>query len=133
MVTPPSPKDGDIPTEGTFEERVGVAVDWLITVIETFGHTWIRVTGSEGVGADPEVQKIIDDADWRTADLLLDAVGFVGTSADRNTANVSVRCFGALAKAAAREWIERETIGREQVRAMLVTTLLALLRDATPR
>ena len=129
LVTPPPEEDFEIPVGGSLDERVDLAIKWLLTVIEGYGVTWVRITGAEGVGADPEVQKVIDDADHRTADLVLDAVGYTGTLEQRQQAHIAVVCFGSLVKAVAREWIERESISREQAHAMLSTTLRALLHN----
>ncbi len=40
--------------------------------------------------------------------------------------------YGALVKAAAREWLVRQTLPREHVHLLLTTTLLAILRDTFP-
>lgn len=127
IVTPPKREELEFTTRGSLEERVHMAVEWLMSVIESYGPAWVRLSGAEGFGADPAVQKIIKEADDRAADLVLEAVGYSGAPDERRAIHVAIVCFGSLAKAVAREWIERRRITRDAARAILSPTLLALL------
>ena len=55
---------------GTLRERVEASVDWLMTVLDTHGKTWLAV-GVEGIGDDPQIAAILDDADDRAAAVTL--------------------------------------------------------------
>jgi len=111
---------------GSLRERVEASVDWLLTVIATHGRTWLAV-GVDGVGDDPEVRAILEEADDQAAQRVLDAIGFTGDGAIRATALAAVRAYGGMVKAAAREWLDRETLTRDQVRRVLSETLFALV------
>jgi hypothetical protein len=44
-----------------------------------------------------------------------------------------LRAYGGLAEAATREWLERGTLDREQLRVLLSDALVALTRHTLPR
>ena len=107
---------------GSLRERVEASVDWLITVLDSHGKTWLAV-GVEGIGDDPEITAILAEADDRAAQRVLDAIGFNGTGDAHEAALAAVRAWGGLMKNAAREWVDRKTLSRSQVRTILVETL----------
>ncbi|CAM3766653.1 TetR/AcrR family transcriptional regulator [Smaragdicoccus niigatensis] len=129
IVTPPNPEDFTLLPGGSVVERIDLLVDWLLSAIESYGRTWVTVVGAEGIAADAELAQILDDADRTAADLVLDAVEFNGSTESRRIAHVAVLCFGALAKATAREWIIKQTLTREHAHRLLTTTLVAILDD----
>lgn len=112
---------------GSTRERVAAAIEWMVNVIEAHGRTWVAVAGAEGVGSDPEVQRILDEADDLAAERLLEAVGFAGSDARRAKAFASIRAFGGMVKASGRELVERGSLSRDEVSALLGAVLLALL------
>ncbi|WP_234883936.1 TetR/AcrR family transcriptional regulator [Mycolicibacterium cosmeticum] len=112
---------------GSLQERIEASVDWLLTVVAAHGRAWLAI-GVEGAGGDPEVRHILDEADQKAAERVLDAVGFDGTSEARDTTLAVVRAYGGMVKAAVREWVERGTLTHEQVRTVLIDTLVVLLR-----
>ncbi len=115
-----------LPT-GSTRERVDAAIEWMVKVIEAHGRTWVAVAGAEGVGSDPEVQRILDEADDLAAERLLDAVGFAGSDDRRAKAFASIRAFGGMVKASGRELVDRGSLSRDEVGALLGAVLLALL------
>ncbi len=131
MVTLPKPDDMVLPN-GTARERVDASVAWLLDTIGEHGSTWVKVTGHEGIGDDPEVQRILDDADDAAAARLLDMVGL---SESRHTAELRalVRAYGGMVKTAGREWIIRGTLTREQVHILLADMLFALITTSFPK
>ncbi|WP_067893483.1 TetR/AcrR family transcriptional regulator [Nocardia vaccinii] len=131
MVTLPRPDDMVLPT-GTDRERVDASVAWLLDIIGEHGSTWVKVTGHEGIGDDPEVQRILDEADDAAAARLLDMVGLSGS---RHTAELRalVRAYGGMVKTAGREWIIRGTLTREQVHILLADMLFALITTSFPK
>ncbi|MCE5291157.1 MAG: TetR/AcrR family transcriptional regulator [Nocardiaceae bacterium] len=129
VVTPPNPEEFTLLPGGTLADRVDLLVDWLLTTIASYGRTWVTVVGAEGIAADAELAQILDDADRTAADLVLDAVEFNGGAESRRSAHIAVLCFGALAKATAREWIIKQTLTREHAHRLLTTTLVAILDD----
>lgn len=131
MMMVPSTEEVRLP-DGSLRERVEASVAWLTTVLAEHGRTWVRV-GASGVGADAEVQAILDEADDRAAEWVLETIGFVGNGRDREVALAAVRAFGGLVKASMREWIDKGTLTEPMVRTILTETLVALADEALPR
>jgi len=131
MVTLPKPDNMVLPT-GTDRERVDASVTWLLDIIGEHGSTWVKVTGHEGIGDDPEVQRILDEADDAAAARLLDMVGLSG-SRHSGELRALVRAYGGMVKTAGREWIIRGTLTREQVHILLADMLFALVTTSFPK
>ncbi|MFQ6392986.1 TetR/AcrR family transcriptional regulator [Nocardia sp. KC 131] len=131
MVTLPRLDDMVTPS-GTDRERVDASVHWLLDVISEHGSTWVKVTSHEGVGNDPEVQHILDQADDAAAERML---LMVGRAASTHSAELRamVRAFGGLVKVAGREWITRGTLTREQVHVLLSDMLMTLMTETMPK
>ncbi|WP_280230450.1 TetR/AcrR family transcriptional regulator [Nocardia cyriacigeorgica] len=131
MVTLPRVDDMIVPT-GTERERVEASVSWLLDTISEHGSTWVKVTSHEGVGDDPEVQQILDQADDAAAERLLLMIG-LADSAHSASMRAMVRAYGGLVKVAGREWITRGTLSRDQVHGLLVDMLLTLVTESLPK
>ncbi|MFI6952887.1 TetR/AcrR family transcriptional regulator [Nocardia sp. NPDC050408] len=131
MVTLPRLDDMVAPT-GTDRERVEASVHWLLDVISEHGSTWVKVTSHEGVGDDPEVQQILDQADDAAAERMLLMVGRA-ESAHSAQLRAMVRAFGGLVKVAGREWITRGTLTRGQVHVLLADMLMTLVTETMPK
>ncbi|MEV5646955.1 helix-turn-helix domain-containing protein [Nocardia sp. NPDC052254] len=131
MVTMPRPDHMVMPT-GDSRERVDASVTWLLDTISGLGSTWVKVTGHEGIGDDPEVQRILDEADDVAADRLLQMVGLSGGGRDEEL-RALVRAYSGLVKTAGREWIARGTLNRDQVHHLLSDVLMALVETTFPR
>lgn len=127
MVTLPRGAGMVVPT-GTPRERVDASVRWLLDTIAEHGSTWVKVTSHEGVGDDPEVQQILDEADDAAAERTLVMVGLTD-SAHSAELRAMVRAYGGLVKAAGREWISRGNLTREQVHYLLADLLWALVSE----
>jgi AcrR family transcriptional regulator len=108
------------------ETRVAAAVDWFLEGVSRNSNAWLKATG----GWDPDVEQILAAADETAADRVLEATGL---SADAVELRAMIRAYGGLAKSACREWLVRQDLTRDQVRLLLSTTLLALIREAAPR
>lgn len=131
MVTLPKLADMIVPT-GTDRERVDASVAWLLDTIAEHGSTWVKVTSHEGVGDDPEVQQILDEADDAAAERMLLMIGLAG-SAHQAELRAMVRAYGGMVKVAGREWITRRILTREQVHELLADTLLTLVTETMPK
>ncbi|MBF6141015.1 TetR/AcrR family transcriptional regulator [Nocardia farcinica] len=127
MVTLPRADDMIEPT-GTPRERVDASVRWLLDTIAEHGSTWVKVTSHEGVGDDPEVQQILDEADDAAAERTLRMVG-LADSAHSAELRAMVRSYGGLVKAAGREWISRGNLTRDQVHHLLADLLYTLVTE----
>ncbi|WP_460406909.1 TetR/AcrR family transcriptional regulator [Actinophytocola sediminis] len=120
----------DLLPNGTLEDRVAASVDWFLDGVSRHSKTWLAAIGAEGV--DPDVQRILADADELAADRVLDATGLADATAHREELRATIRAYGGLVKAAAREWLVRGALTRDQVHLLLSTTLLSLVRDFGP-
>jgi AcrR family transcriptional regulator len=123
MVTIPRFAIEQLPN-GPLETRVTAAVDWFLDGVSRNSKAWLAATGA--IGRDPEIERILDEADETAADRVLEATGL----ADVPELRAMVRSYGGMVKSAAREWLVREDLTRAQVHTMLTTTLLALIEAA---
>lgn len=119
------------PMSGPLPRRVDQSVMWFLDVVSAHGATFVAVTGAGGVGADPEVEQIIDEADDLAAGKLLEAMGFAAYL-DNEQERAVLRSYGGLARAAIREWIRRGTMTREDVHQLLTVALSAIVEDVLP-
>ncbi|QLY34645.1 TetR/AcrR family transcriptional regulator [Nocardia huaxiensis] len=131
MVTLPRLEHMLVPT-GSTKERVDASVEWLLDTISEHGTTWVKVTGLEGIGDDPEVQRILDEADSAAADRVVQMMG-LSHSLHSEQLRALVRCYGGLVKAAGREWIVRGNLTREQVHVLLGDSLTTLVTQTFPK
>jgi AcrR family transcriptional regulator len=130
MVTYPKYAIRALP-EGTLAERVDAAVNSFLDMVSMHPKTWVAAIGS-GVGDDPDVDRILAEADDIAAERVLEAVHLAGMVAHREELVAMIRTYGALVKAAGREWLVRESMSREHVRILLTNTLLSILEDTFP-
>lgn len=122
----------DVEATGPIEERVERSVDWFLDSVSTYGRTFVAVTGAEGVGGDPEIESILAEADDYTARKVLDIVGIGATSDLHSRERAMIRAYGSLVKGAVREWIRDGTLTRDEVRLLLVRSLIAIVEDVLP-
>ncbi|MBL1077136.1 TetR/AcrR family transcriptional regulator [Nocardia sp. 2] len=131
MVTLPRLEHMLVPT-GSTKERVDASVEWLLDTISEHGTTWVKVTGLEGIGDDPEVQRILDEADSAAADRVVQMMG-LSDSLHSEELRALVRCYGGLVKAAGREWIVRGSLARPHVHTLLADSLTTLVTQTFPK
>ncbi|MCP2275805.1 TetR/AcrR family transcriptional regulator [Nocardia amikacinitolerans] len=131
MVTLPK-LDAMVVPAGTDRERVDASVHWLLDTIGEHGSTWVKVTSHEGVGDDPEVQQILDEADDAAAERTLVMIGLADSTHSAEL-RAMVRAYGGLVKVAGREWITRGNLTREQVHELLADLLLTLVTETMPK
>lgn len=132
MVIVPAAEVPQVPN-GSLRERVEFSVDWLLEAISAHGKTWVAVIGAEGVGDDPEVERILAEADERAAEYVVAAVGLDGITSHGKELRAMIRAYGGMVKAAGREWITRGNLTREQVHLLLSSQLISLLGETFPR
>lgn len=132
MVIVPDTELPRVPS-GSLQERIEFSVDWLLSAISAHGKTWVAVTGAEGVGDDPEVERILAEADERAAEYVIAAVGLENIPSHGQELRAMIRAYGGMVKAAGREWITRGNLNREQVHLLLSRQLLSLLDDIFPQ
>jgi alkylation response protein AidB-like acyl-CoA dehydrogenase len=52
---------------GSLRERVERSVEWYLDTVAVHGKTFVAVTSIGGAGSDPEIERIISEADDRAA------------------------------------------------------------------
>ena len=125
----PTLEDLPLPT-GSLPERVEAAVTWFLGSITPERASYLTVGAAEGVGEDPEVRSILDQAHDLAARRVLEMVG--GDPDDR-AARAIVRAYGELARGAIREWSRNEALTRDQAHLLLREALLTVVQDVLPR
>lgn len=116
--------------DGSLRERIEASVDWLMTLLSAHGRTWLTI-GVEGAAGDPEVRAILDEADHKAAERVLDAVGSAVPDDARPIALAAIRAFGGMVKAAVREWVDHEALTQDQVHRVLTETLVAIVESTS--
>ncbi len=118
----------DLP-DGDLEIRVAASIERLLGVVARHHGMWLATVGGEGLGRDEEVEAILREADEIATDRVLAATGM---ASDDIVLRAVIRSYGALVKAATREWLVRGTLCREQVHMLLTRSLLTLVSDTVP-
>ena len=119
----------DVQLTGPLRERVERSVDWFLDTVGAHARTFVVVTGAEGVGADPEIERILAAADDAAARRVLELVGL---PAERAEHRAVIRAYGGLVKAAMREWVRDGSLERADVRRLLARVLETIVRDVLP-
>ncbi|WP_158888412.1 TetR/AcrR family transcriptional regulator [Amycolatopsis anabasis] len=117
---------------GSLEERADSAIHWFLDLITSRGQMWLTAITPEGIGRDPDVDRIVEEADQESADLVLEAVGLSRDSEHGKELNALVRAFGGMVKSAGREWLVRGELNRQQVHALLSKSLVTLVGEVFP-
>lgn len=118
---------------GTLEERVAASMDRFLSVVERNSAMWLAAIGTGGYGRDPDVERIMQEADEIAADRMLETVGLAGITTGREELRAMIRSFSGMAKAASREWLVGQTLTRDQVHQLLCTTLVGIITDVHGR
>jgi len=122
MTIAPVPPDR-VPT-GSDAERAAGVVEYFLGVISRHDRAWLAAAGAEGFGWDPEVEQILAESDDRAAVWLIE---LMGRDPDDEVLRAKVRAYGGMVKAGGREWIQRESLDRDDLAKLLTDGLLALL------
>lgn len=117
--------------DGTLQERIDASVTWFLDTLEHTGGTWLAL-GSGGMGRDPDLERILVEAENDSVERLMEAMGLAGRSEGQEQVRAMMRVYAQLARSGAREWLLRKTLSRPQVHTLLSGTLLAIVRDAVP-
>jgi AcrR family transcriptional regulator len=114
------------------EPVIAESVDRWLTMLERNRGTWLAAIGGRGLGHDPEVEAILDDAREHAADRLIESLQTYDPSQAPPALRASVRAYGGFAEAASLEWLQRGRLTREQTHALLVQGFLSIVRDVVP-
>ncbi|PYI69490.1 TetR/AcrR family transcriptional regulator [Arthrobacter livingstonensis] len=117
--------------DGTLQERIDASVTWFLDTLEHTGGTWLAL-GSGGMGRDPDLERILVEAENDSVERLMEAMGLAGRGEGQEQVRAMMRVYAQLARSGAREWLLRKTLSRRQVHTLLSGTLLGIVRDAVP-
>ncbi len=131
MMIVPAPVIENLP-DTTAEERLTISVEHWIEVVERNEQAWLTAIGQEAVGRDPDIERIMLEADEIAADRVLEAALMSEISDGREELRAMIRSYGGMLRAASREWLIRGTLGREEMRVFLTESILHLLRVTFP-
>ena len=113
---------------GSLRSRIDTGVSWFLDSVAPHGRTFLAVTGVGGLGDDPELDAILNEADDLAARRVLQVVGLDTEAA---SARAAVRAYGGLAKAAVREW-QRGELTRADIQLLLTRSLYTIVADVLP-
>ena len=116
----------------TAEERVSICVDRWLDVVERNQDMWLSAIGLEALGNDPEIDRIMLEADEIATDRILEAAMMTGVTEGREKLRAMIRAHSGMLKAASREWLVRGTLGRADMHVMLTRTVLHLVHTVFP-
>ncbi len=131
MRMPSNPVPLQSPGRG-IELVITESVDRWLEMLERNRGTWLAAIGARGLGRDPEVEEILEDAREQAADRLIEALQTYEASAAPPQLRAAVRAYGGFAEAASVEWLERGRLTRDQARILLVQGFLSIVRDVVP-
>jgi AcrR family transcriptional regulator len=131
MRVPTNPVPLEAPGRG-IEVVIDESVERWLTMLERNSGTWLAVIGGRGVGRDPEVEEILEDAREQAADRLIEALQTYEAARAPAELRAAIRAYSGFAEAASIEWLERARLTREQLHTLLVETFLTLVRDVVP-
>lgn len=109
-------------------ERIRTTMDWILEAATTYGQAWVNASGAANLHGASDVQAIVDEADDRAARLVLDAIGMP----DDEHLRARLRPIAVLTKAVCREWLQRQTLTREESLDLLTGAVhLVVDREST--
>ncbi|MBD7958116.1 TetR/AcrR family transcriptional regulator [Microbacterium sp. Sa4CUA7] len=106
------------------EQRARLTMTWILDGARTYGQSWVNAAGAEGLQDGGDVQAVVDRADDRAARFVLDALGLPDDEALR----ARLRPTAAFVKALCREWMQRETLTRDDVLELSTAAVLRAVR-----
>ena len=94
--------------------------------------TWLASIDAEGLGSDPEVERIVEEARENMVDRLIAVLG-LGEAEPQRELRAVLHAYGGLAEAASRQWLRRRRLSRSQVHTLLSSSLLHIVREVWPQ
>jgi len=111
------------------EPFVALQVRRWLDLVEEHAAVWLALADVEGANRDPEVTALRERARGAMVEGVITKIGI---PVEGPHVRVVLRTFAGLADVATREWLQRRTLDRPQIEALLTTTLVALMRDVLP-
>lgn len=111
--------DADLPLSDTVSAGLDAHLDYFAANRRTV------LTANRTLAGDPLIQAIIDDELAALRARMLDAAGFTGHA--RDLASATLRAWLAFVREMCVEWLDQQTIDRDEVRAICLRMLFAAL------
>lgn len=111
------------------EHAIGPNIERWLDFVEDNSGTWFAVLGAEGFGRDKEIEALVTKARDATVERIIDALGVTNPT---DQLRAVLRAFGGFAEVTTREWLQRNTITKQQAAVLLTTALTSLVRDVVP-
>jgi AcrR family transcriptional regulator len=131
MRVPSNPVPLQSPGHG-LEAVIDESVERWLQLLERNRGTWLAAIGARGLGRDPEVEAIMDEARERAADRLIESLQTYEAAQAPPELRAAIRAYSGFAEAASVEWLERGRLTREQTQVLLVHGFLSIIRDVVP-
>jgi AcrR family transcriptional regulator len=125
---PSTPVPLQAPGRG-LEHVISESADRWLVMLERNRGTWLAAVGAQGLGRDPEVEAILDEARERAADRLVEALQTYEAAEAPIELRALIRAYSGLVEAASIEWLERGRLTRDQMRAVLVQGFISIVHD----
>jgi AcrR family transcriptional regulator len=119
-------------TGGNIETIIDEGVDRWLTMLERNTGTWLAAIGARGVGHDPEVEAILDQAREQAADRLIESLQTYEAAQAPPPLRALIRAYSGYAEATSVEWLQHKRLTREQTKTALVQGFLSIVRDVLP-
>lgn len=114
------------------EVVINESVERWLQMLERNRGTWLAATGARGLGRDPEVEAIMDEARELAADRLIESLQTYEAAQAPPELRAAIRAYSGFAEAASVEWLERGRLTRAQTQVLLVQGFLSIVRDVVP-
>src|SRR5438874_4183927 len=131
MRMPSNPVPLQAPGHG-LEVVIEQSVERWLVMLERNRETWLAAIGSRGLGRDPEVEAILEEAREQAADRLIEALQTYEAAQAPDELRATIRAYSGYAEAASIEWLLRRRLTRAQVKVLLVEGFLAIVREVLP-
>jgi AcrR family transcriptional regulator len=128
---PSTPVPLEAPGRG-LEIVITESVDRWLTMLERNRGMWVAAIGARGLGRDPELEEILEQARDQAADRLIEALQTYEAEQASPELRAAMRAYSGFCEAASIEWLESGRLSREQVKAMLIQGFLSIVRDVLP-
>src|SRR5438270_12150770 len=128
MRMPSNPVPLQAPGHG-LEVVIEQSVERWLVMLERNRETWLAAIGSRGLGRDPEVEAILEEAREQAADRLIEALQTYEAAQATDELRATIRAYSGFAEAASIEWLLRGRLTRTEVKALLIQGFLSIVHD----
>jgi AcrR family transcriptional regulator len=110
----------------TLQQRLQNLVDFALSVLERNQESWMAVISGGYASGDAEIAMVIETGRERAAGMVIAALGSDVPAPNPDKLRAAARCIVGLAESAAAEWLHRQRLTRDEVRALLIDSFTAM-------